>query len=589
MGKKKEKSQLKNYGFSTLDIETGKKGNVLAIRIYNEKYNFNTFYTWMEFYDFLFLNNDKKEYTTFIAHNGGGFDYISMIDELMPVTIGFSVILGGSKIISVTMTDFKKKVKFLDSYLVLSASLKNLSKTFEIETPKGDIDIKNIENIFKHDRKRFDKYLDADCVSLYQICNKFMDLMQVKSFPMTIASFSMKQYKKKFVRKGQKGKELNFFNTETARIKETPFYEMFDQCYGGGRVEVFRKGSYDMIRAYDVNSLYPFVMCNNYYPTGTTQLIYGKPKEQLDADGNIYSDFAILPVKFHQADTTIPPFFWEKTDNGMEFVYAGSGVFTSAEIEAAKKYGIEMEIGEGIVFVNDKQKIFEEFVNYYYDLRMQNKDNALNLICKLILNSLYGKFAESGDGEEFCHLTYDKIEQLAKDGVGFGIYSEKLNMYRVESFRFIKHAQKYISAFVTAYARIYMFDFLVEYKDQIVYMDTDSIHIKGKMQDKYLGDKLGQFKIEAEGKANYVGRKIYQIGKKKKMKGVRNSGSLFHDDLYTSDFMGLLENMPITKSFNTFPAFKSVAKGASPCKEITLTKTINTPKYTTNFKPKSKA
>lgn len=577
------KSKIKNYGFSTLDIETGKKGNVLAIRIFNEKYQFTTFYSWMEFYEFLFINNDIKEYTTFIAHNGGGFDYISMIDALMPVTVGFSVILGGSKIISVTMTDLKKKVKFLDSYLVLTGSLKNLSKTFKIETPKGDIEIEKIEHIFKHDRKRFDKYLDADCVSLYQICNKFMYLMNVKSFPMTIASFSMKQFKKKFVRKGKKGKELNFFNTETARVEEKPFFEMFDQCYGGGRVEVFRPGSFDMVRSYDVNSLYPFVMANNYYPTGTTQLIYGKPKERIDEDGNKTSDFAILPVKFTQTDKTIPPFFWEKTDNGMEFLYSGSGVYTSVEIEAAKEYGIDMEIGSGIVFLNDKYKMFESFVDHFYTLRMENKDNALNVICKFILNSLYGKFAESGDGEEFCHLTYNELEKLIIDGVGFAIYSEKLHMYRVEKYRHIKHAQKYISAFTTAYARIYMFKFLVEYKKQIVYMDTDSIHITGKMADKYLGNELGQFKIEAEGKANYVGRKMYEIGNKKKMKGVRNSGSLFHDDIKTEDFLALLEKIPITKSFNTFPAFKSVAKGALPCKQITLTKTIHPPTYTSNF------
>ena len=549
--------------YSTLDIETGKQGNVLMIRIYNFKYGFTSFYTWQEFYSFLEQNNDMPCYRQFIAHNGGRFDYVSMLYELLPETFSTSIIMSGSGIILCSINDFKKPITFKDSILVLKAGLKKLCSTFDVETPKLDIDIENIETIFNEDREQFDYYLNNDCTSLYQVCKKFQELLDINYFPFTIASLAMKLYQTKF-----KPDDVKFYDTQ----KESEFKYIFDDSYAGGRVEVFKKGEHKNVCSYDVNSLYPFVMKDNFFPT--YPCILGKKYGT--------GDMGIYPLTFKQTDKTIPPFFWIKGDNGLEFVYEGSGCFTSVEIEKANLYGIDMVIEPGVYFPN-YSKIFSKYVNHFYELRLKNKDNALNMICKLLLNSLYGKFAERNDGSQLCQLREEDRNKLIENGVGFTEYSEKMGLYMVETERNIRHAHKYISVFTTAYARCYMYDFLAKYSEHLVYMDTDSLHITCDFDDKYIGNDLGMFKKEYEGKAIYNGRKQYIIDKTIKYKGIRTQGALNHDKIDYEDFKKMLEGKSISKKYDTFPALKTALKSGTPCKILEVEKTLKSSKFCTNF------
>ena len=228
------------------------------------------------------------------------------------------------------------------------------------------IDINKIEEIFLNDKKAFNFYLDNDCKSLFQVCEAFKKQLGLKSFPFTIASLAMKIFKEKF-----KPKELLLFDSS----KPSDYNYFFDESYAGGRVEVFKKGKHEQIYCYDVNSLYPFVMKNNYFPT--YPCIQGKKYSE--------GDMGIYPVIFNQKNRKIPPFFWTKSNgNGLEFIYEGKGIFTSVEITLAKKYNIEMKIADGVFFPK-KKKLFASFVTHFYELRKKNMNNSLNLICKLIV------------------------------------------------------------------------------------------------------------------------------------------------------------------------------------------------------------
>jgi len=549
--------------YTTLDIETGKKGNVLQIRIYNETYGINSFDTWADFYTFLKENNSIPCYRQFIAHNGGRFDYVSMLYELLPKTWSASIIMTGSGIIVCSINDFKKRVTFKDSIMVLKGSLKYLCETFNVETPKSDIDIENIEKIFHENREEFDYYLDNDVISLFQVCKAFQKELDLKSFPITIAALAIKTYFDKFK------PDYQFFDTSTLNTEETA---MMDSSYAGGRVEVFRKGEHEGINSYDVNSLYPFVMKENYYPVFPA--IRGKKY--------VPGDMGIYECSFKQDNRGIPPCLWIKGDNGLEFTYEGSGCYTSVEIEQAKKYGLDINVGYGLYFPK-KHKIFEKYVDHFYSLRMANKDNALNMICKLLLNSLYGKFAERSEGTMLAQLTEKEKTDYIKKEIGFSEYSEKMGLYLVETKRKIKHPHKYISIFTTAYARCYMYDFLVKYSDKLVYMDTDSIHMTGIMDNEFIGNELGQFKPEYSGKGIYNGRKQYIIDKTLRFKGMRTQGNLFHEKITYEDFKTMLDGKVITKAYDTFPALKTVIKKGDPCKLTRTSKNLKTSDFASNM------
>lgn len=61
----------------------------------------------------------------------------------------------------------------------------------------------------------------------------------------------------------------------------------------------------------------------------------------------------------------------------------------SAEIENAKKYGYEITVLRGYYFT-EQTTIFKDYILQLYSLRLEyDKSHPLNLIAKLLMNSLY--------------------------------------------------------------------------------------------------------------------------------------------------------------------------------------------------------
>jgi hypothetical protein len=65
---------------------------------------------------------------------------------------------------------------------------------------------------------------------------------------------------------------------------------------------------------------------------------------------------------------------------------------------------------------------------------------------------------------------------------------------------------------VTAYARMYMSDFKMKYKDNLYYSDTDSLILDCALPKELVGNELGQFKLEyLVEKGVFLGPKLYGI------------------------------------------------------------------------------
>jgi len=68
------------------------------------------------------------------------------------------------------------------------------------------------------------------------------------------------------------------------------------------------------------------------------------------------------------------------------------GMYFSEELYNAKKFGYNFEVLWGYVFKSDY--VFNDYVDYLYNLRLTYpKSDPMNLTAKLLLNSLYGRFA----------------------------------------------------------------------------------------------------------------------------------------------------------------------------------------------------
>lgn len=193
--------------------------------------------------------------------------------------------------INLDLSWFKYKISFRDSYLMLPTSLAKLAKQFKVHN-KGIFpydfanfnkldyisnvsDFKyfnkitieqynNYLNIFKNKEWNFKNetinYCNQDCISLYQVIIKFNELIfnkysiNIHNYP-TLPSLAFAIYRCHYLK-----------DFKIPLISGNIFNDL-KISYTGGATDMYIPIS-ENIYCFDVNSLYLFVMKNNYMPVG---------------------------------------------------------------------------------------------------------------------------------------------------------------------------------------------------------------------------------------------------------------------------------------------------------------------------------
>lgn len=211
----------------------------------------------------------------------------------------------------------------------------------------------------------------------------------------------------------------------------------------------------------------------------------------------------------------------------------------------------KIEVLRGYVF--KKEFIFKEFVDYFYKMKVTNDKNSPQFtISKLILNSLYGRFGMSPYKEK--HIITNRSESTE-------IYN-KFNVTNVINFDykelisyldFNESDDEYINlnisipiaSAVTAYARMYMYEFKTLNNNKCYYTDTDSVFLEKNLDDSYVGSEIGKFKLEyTSKKAIFLAPKVYycktNLGDICKIKGFKLNKNDVINTIKFEDFYDLL-------------------------------------------------
>lgn len=278
------------------------------------------------------------------------------------------------------------------------------------------------------------------------------------------------------------------------------------------------------IYCYDVNSLYPYVMKEFDMPVGKPIFFKGDirkfdPKAfgffycNIIAPSNLMHPIIQTHIKTNEGIRTVAPLGqW----NDMLF---------SKEMDNALKYGYKFEILWGYKFKS--KNIFKNYIDCLYELRLKfDKSNPLNLVAKLLLNSLYGRF---GMDDSFSDITiFDNFKEFKtwfeihnEEVIDFSELGKKiLVQYRSED----KDQQTEllgtlethnvsigIASAITAYARIHMSQFKNNPNYILYYSDTDSIYIDRPLPKSLVNSKiLGRMKLEnVLNKAIFLAPKMY--------------------------------------------------------------------------------
>lgn len=408
-----------------------------------------------------------------------GFEYH---DDLKKVERGFTCLVGEQgEFYSIDIkTSAKIQVHIHDSLKLLPFKVEKLAKDFNMPIKKLSIDY----NDYTITPEKIE-YVDHD-VKIVAMALKHIKAQGMTK--MTTASCAYHQY--------TSTKTLDYLEYCFPEL-DTDFLERYRGAYRGGRTQVnpkYARRVLHNVKRYDINSMYPYVMANMPLP-------YGHPVKCTEP-GNFKFELYKVAIGFTLKPKHMPSLlrkgsihggvdtYYESTDD-IEIMY-----ISSIDLELVKRhYDIyHLEYLEIWGFYTTTI-LFNDYVNYWYE-KKNSTTGAEKIVCKLMLNSLYGKFGTNVKKAR-------KTPYIKEDGsVGFTLGEPQEG----------KHYYLPVAIAITSWAHWLIDNAIVETGvDNFVYCDTDSVHTLGDLPADWVDNKkLGKFKLEAiEEHAKYVRQKCY--------------------------------------------------------------------------------
>ena len=478
-----------------------------------------------EFWDFLEAHAYPKERLFIIAHNltfdMGEVKGFAQLDKR-----GYEVvkmIFDNRKNIWKFRKD-SNSLLFLDNMNYFSMSLAALGEN--IGFPKLDMPP------FEADNSVWWPYCKRDVEVLLQTWQHWLSFLkdnELGTFAVTIASQAFNAYRHRFM-----PIPIGVHTSKKAVKLERA-------AYRGGRVECFRIGKLPRQKYYllDVNSMYAYMLKTYPYPidlVGTGKAL------SLGYLADLLTQYTVIA----EVQVDIPePCYGIKMDNRLIFPIGKFRVtLNSIELEYGLVRGYIKEVYNFSYY--EMGYCFTDYVDYFHSKRVEfhNKGNKVySYLCKLMLNSLYGKFGQAV--EEWKPIGYD-AERVYDYWTEWDTREHKLYTYRC-----INHwceekvgSQEGYNSLVaipseaTAYARLVLWQLMKKAgRDNVFYCDTDSLIVNKTGYDNLATElhptELGKLKLEGTAlKLVLYGLKDYIFGTKVVTKGIPKKAKKLSEGVY---------------------------------------------------------
>lgn len=406
----------------------------------------------------------------------------------------FSTIISDLNVFYCIKVKFKEEViiSFFDSLKLLNFSVEEVAKAFNLSIKKLEIDYKAKREKGHKITDEEKEYLKHDVMIMSLALEK---MFEMKITRMTIASNAM-----------------NFFKDTISKKRfeewfKPPLYDKdLRQAYKGGFTylnEIYRGKEVKEGIVLDVNSLYPSVMYYSPMPYG--EGIYFDGKYVPDKLYNLYiqnitCQFRIkkdmIPTIQIKNNLSFVPTEYLSSSNGESINLTLTNVDLKLFLEHYDIYDVSYNWGWKY---KSSTKIFKSYIDYWNELKVKatkESNKPLRTIAKLMLNSLYGKFAASPEGRS-------KIPYLDNNIVKY-----KLSELEERTAYYLP-----ISIFITSWARDKTIRSAQAVYHRFIYADTDSLHLEGTdiPENLLISDtELGKWKIESAFKrGKYLRQKCY--------------------------------------------------------------------------------
>jgi hypothetical protein len=415
----------------------------------------------------------------YYAHAGGLYDIQFVFDYIFQhrrdeyeIDAKFS----GSSAIIVKIRRGKNCWYFLDSYWLLRAPLREIGEKM-VGIKKGGLDPnegatrQEIEAYYRDTPlPELIEYNRTDCEILWKAIALFQqNLLDLGGqLQMTLASSAMALFRRRFLKREIKTREgVN----RTAR-----------GSYVASRVEVLSK-TCESANYYDINSSFPYAMTQPA-PGRLLAMRRTVPK----GENQLYTAKAVIssPERF------LPPLPFRTPDHRIYFpTGTWEGHFTNVDLELLEEVGGKIESIEEVLVFEPCLDLADYATTLYEMRRTLDDSDPMRTILKLLLNSLYGKFAEQSEKQS---LHSNPSASFFKDPKIIEREMLSPGIWLAWSESEVEHAHVPFAAHITALARRNLFRFM-DRCHETYYCDTDGFacDLGSTFQT---GDALGALKLE---------------------------------------------------------------------------------------------
>lgn len=371
---------------------------------------------------------------------------ISSTGKFYQLSITFDKGKSKQKSNQVTLRDSLKKLPF---------SVARIAKAFELDEQKGELDYHKFREIGHKITDEEKAYLTSDVVIVAKaLQEQFAHGLE----KLTVGADALAMYKQLTGKRWQSMfPELNLYVDGQIRRAYRGGYTYVKPEHQG---KVLGEGS-----VFDVNSLYPSVMYSKPLPVGTPAYFDGKYQENELYPLYIQHFTCMCRLREGKLPTLqiknnpyyIGTQYIEKTEEPVELY------LSNVDLELfMEHYEVDVLCYVGGWMFHSQTGFFKEYIDFWAEIKANSRGGKREL-AKLMLNSLYGKFATNPD-------VTPKIPTFDEDGIVH---------YKLGEPEFRKPVYTPVGVFVTAWARDTTIRAAQLNYDRFIYADTDSLHLLG--------------------------------------------------------------------------------------------------------------
>ncbi len=443
-----------------------------------------------------FIDWFANQHVLLYAHNGGKFDFMFLIPHI--ATFLNEDKIANCRIINGRLVEIPfGRAKLRDSWSIIPTPLGDFSKA-DFAYHKLE---KDVRHLYRDD---IVTYLKSDCVNLYDIVHTFRT---TAGRGVTIAGNALAYAKKLEIDVGKTNRHFD--------LKFRPYYY-------GGRCEALSPGQHGAVTVLDIKSAYPFAMLHQH-PTGIDYRDWGPAGVKLQEER--------LNQCFLSVNCTSDGAFPSREKGDLSFASKRGTFFVSGwEFNVARRHNLISEVNVERCIEFYGEITFKDYVDHWFaskESAEKSGQKALRHVCKIMLNSLYGKLCQNPiryqDYQIVEALTtpdYENGWSLAHQGADYEIHARPSLWHLQQKYgddwhHFSIYYNVATGASITGFTRAHLLDAICRVgKENVVYCDTDSIMVEqgADLSKLDLSGGLGTWTVEGEGTEAYIaGRKLYAV------------------------------------------------------------------------------